>query len=126
MSTLGRRLERIEALASPGERGEASTIELRVLCTAVERHRATVAGGPLPAYASEEIEHLRESDIEVAAGGGVVAALRESPGWQALGAQEVLDGWEHDARRRLARAEELGEEWARAYQEEDDETEGEA
>ncbi|MCA1716267.1 MAG: hypothetical protein LC781_05175 [Actinobacteria bacterium] len=124
MGTLGRRLERLEARAPPGERGEVSTIGLRVLCTAVERHRARAAGRPLPPYASEEVLHLREMDIEIAAGGGLVAALRESPGWQADEAQEVLDGWEHDARRRLARAEELGEEWARAYQE-DDETEGE-
>lgn len=112
------RLEDLEARESKASRQSEIPIAIRVYCTHVERNHARERGRPVPRYSEEEIVHMRESDLEIAAGGGVVAAYRENAGWQDPESQEVLDGWEEHARERLARVAELGEEWARAYQDE--------
>jgi hypothetical protein len=70
----------------------------------------------LPTYDREELEELLKEDRATVEGRGDVGDLRESPGWQDSEAQQRLDEWQEDARRRLAQVEELGDQWREAYE----------
>ena len=102
--SLRRRLEHLEGQAekgsAPHEDGESYRLAM-VLCKHVERHQARIAGEDPPPYTPEEIEEMRRLDMESVEGRGVEAQLRESIGWQSPEAQQALDEWEQDARRRL-------------------------
>ncbi len=89
----------------------------RLYLKAVERYRARERGEELPAYTQEELEALREHDLENVAGGGAVGQLRASAGWKSPEGRELLDAWEEAARRRLARVDE-GETLGAVYNEE--------
>jgi hypothetical protein len=122
---LERRLQALEAKEANDGSGWTIPIEARVLMTAVARCHGLEDGKRPPRHAQEEIAHLRESDLEDAAGGGVVGQLRDSPGWQSEEARELLDSWEEGARRRLKSSEGLPpERWHEAYERDGDEGPG--
>jgi hypothetical protein len=88
----------------------------------VERYRSRVAGEEVPPYAQEEIEERRRQDLETVSGNGVGAYVRDSPGWQTLEAQQLLDEWEEVARRRLETAKDLPpERWHEVWGSKDEE-----
>lgn len=119
MGNIDKRLEQLEATAS-GPKWEIP-IEVRVHLKAVARHRARENGEELPAYSQEEIEAMREEDLEVISGGGTMAYLRSSGGWQSEEAQEMLGEWEDDARWRIEQTEGLPREmWGEVYEREDE------
>ena len=116
-SSLGRRLEKLEAGA---EKDTASRwevpIETRLYLTMVARHQARAEGEEPPPYTHEEIEEMRRSDIETVEGRGTEAQLRASIGWQSPEAQQSLDEWEQEARRRLELAKDLpAERWGEVW-----------
>ncbi len=100
-----RRLERLEAARGAGEAPYEVPMPTRLYLKAVERHRARENGEDPPAYTQEELGALHAADLETVAGGGVVGELRDSGGWQTPEGVALLDSWEDDARRRLARVE---------------------
>ncbi len=100
--SLERRLSDLEA-GSSGAEWEIP-IEVRILLKAVAGHRARERGEKPPTYTQEELEAMREEDLEVISGGGVVGILRDSAGWTSPESLEILDSWEEGARRRLERA----------------------
>ena len=117
MGSLERRLEKLEARAGKdaASRWEVP-IETRVYLARVARCQARAEGKELPPYTHEEIEEMRRSDTESVEGRGVVGWLRESTGWQSLEAQQALDEWEQDARKRLERAKDLPpERWGEVW-----------
>lgn len=123
-----RRLERLEASASKGLAHEIP-LEVLILLKAVAGHQARKRGEDPPDYTQEEIETLRQDDLEAVAGLGTVGRLRNSAGWTSPEALEHLEAWEEDARRRLASAEGLpperwGEVWGADEETEDDEDGG--
>ena len=122
MGILGRRrrLERLEAQVEAKNSEWVIPVACRVLLKTIARQEAREAGEELPPYGPEELAELRCQDIEIVEGCRRLGALRESPGWQSPEGQAMLEGWVEDAQRRLARAEELGEEWRLAYEEDDE------
>jgi hypothetical protein len=123
---LKRRLEHLEGqaekMSAPDEGGEESYWAAMVLCKHVERHQARIAGEEPPPYTQEEIEEMRRSDIESVEGRGVVGCLRESTGWQTLEAQQALDEWEQEARRRVEKGKNLPpERWGEVWGVDDEE-----
>ncbi len=98
-----RRLERLEAARGAGETPYEVPLPTRLYLKAVERHRARENGEEPPAYTQEELEALREHDLEAVAGGGAVGSMRPSVGWKSPEGRELLDAWEEAARQRLAR-----------------------
>ena len=114
--------QRLEALEAGAERATCASpkedlpMHLRIYCRAIERYHARVEGRESTAFTQEEIAAIRESDLETVAGGGVAAELRDVPGWQSPEAQQILDEWEDDARRRLEQAEDLPpERWCEVW-----------
>jgi hypothetical protein len=131
MGRLERRLQALEVKEANKDSEWVTPIEVRVHLKALERHHALLVGKELPSYSQEEIEHMRESDLEVANGGGIVAQLREEPGWQNEEARTLLSAWEDRARARLKRGEGLpperwSEVWGVDEEEEDDRRERQA
>ena len=123
MSSLERRLERLEVGAGKdaASRWEVP-IGTRVYLKMVERYRSRVAGQEMPPYAQEEIEEMRRHDLETVSGNGVRVFVRDSPGWQTLEAQQLLDEWEEGAQRRLETAKELPpERWHEVWGSKDEE-----
>jgi hypothetical protein len=123
VSSLERRLERLEAGAGKdaASRWEVP-IGTRVYFKMVERYRSRVAGEEVPPYAQEEIEEMRRHDLETVSGNGVRAYVRDSPGWQTLEAQQLLEEWEEVARRRLETAKDLPpERWHEVWGSKDEE-----
>ncbi len=116
-----RRLERLEAARGATEAPYEVPMTTRLYLKAVERYRVRERGEEPPAYTQEEWEALHEHDLETVAGGGAVGSMRASAGWESPEGRELLDAWEEDARRRLARVE-GGEALGAVY--EDDEDEG--
>ncbi len=111
-----RRLERLEASRGSGTPYEIP-VEVRIYLKAVQCHRAREDGEEPPAYSPDELAALHAEDLDNALGGGVVGTLRESGGWESPEGAAILDCWEDDARRRLARVEE-GETLGAVYDEE--------
>jgi hypothetical protein len=112
-----RRLEALET-GSTGSTGSEWIIPIEVLvhCKAVERYQALRDGKEPPAYFREEVEAMRQWNLETVAGKGVEARLRDSPGWRTPGSQELLDEWEEEARRRLEAAKGLPSElWVEVW-----------
>ncbi len=105
MSIRGR-LRRLEAAREAAEMPYEVPMPTRLYLKAVERYRARERGDEPPAYTREELEALHDEDLDNASGGGVVGTLRESGGWESPEGAGILDSWEDDARRRLARVEE--------------------
>ncbi len=59
---------------------------------------------------------MRRSDMESVEGRGVEAQLRESIGWQSPEAQQSLNEWEQEARRRVEKAKYLPpERWVEVW-----------
>jgi hypothetical protein len=109
-----RRLEALEA----GSTGSywVTPVEVLVHTKSVERYQALRDGKEPPAYFREEVEAIRQWDLETVAGKGVEARLRDSLGWRTPGSQELLDEWEEEARRRLEAAKGLPSEiWAEVW-----------
>lgn len=121
MGNLDRRLLRLEGHATPHRTPEVP-VEVRIQLKAVERHQARERGEEPSAYTQEEIEAMREEDLEVIGGGGVVGILRDSAGWTSPESLEILDSWEEGARRRLERLED-GESPEVVYDDDEDEEE---
>ncbi len=105
MGSVERRLKRLEVTWG-AEAPYEVPMTTRLLLKAVERHRARERGEDPPAYTQEELEALHAEDLDNASGAGVVETLRESGGWESPEGAAILDSWEDDARRRLARVEE--------------------
>ncbi len=112
-----RRLKRLEVTRGAGEAPYEVPMTTRLYLKAVERYRAHERGDDLPAYTQEELEALRADDLETVAGGGAVGSMRVSAGWKSPEGRELLDAWEEDARRRLARVDK-GETLGAVYDEE--------
>jgi hypothetical protein len=109
-----RRLEALETGSTGSE--WIIPIEVLVLTKSVERYQALRDGKEPPAYFREEVEAMRQWDLETVAGKGVEARLRDSPGWRTPGSQALLDEWEEEARRRLEAAKGLPSElWAEVW-----------
>jgi hypothetical protein len=102
-----RRLEKLEARLRNSGETPSTPIELRVYFSTIERAQAHKEGRKPRPYTQEEIEYLRQGDLEIAAGGGVVGHLRESVGWQGEESRAGLDVWEEDARGRVEAAKDL-------------------
>ena len=118
--SLERRLTNLETRASGADSKWEILMEVRIHLKAVDRHRARENGEDPPPYSQEEIEAMREDDLEVVAGGSVVDHLRDIPGWQSPDAQTTLDKWEEGARRQLEQTEGLPrEEWGQVYEDEE-------
>lgn len=128
--SLKRRLEKLEVTQEKLEAVEhyvfdpngtrPRDLDHRLYFKMTERRRARVEGLEMLLYTREEIEHMREEDLEIARREGVVAELRGAPGWQTAQAQEMLDEWESAARRRLELTENLSRElWYQVYEEHD-------
>ncbi len=118
-----KRLEKLEAGAGKdaASRWEVP-IETRVYLTTIARRQARREGKELPSYTQEEILEMRRSDIESVEGRGVEAQLRESIGWQSPEAQQSLNEWEQEARRRLELAKDLSpERWGEVWGEDEEE-----
>ncbi len=115
-----RRLERLEAARGAGEAPYEVTMSVRIYLKAVERHRAHENGEVPPAYAPDELAALHAEDLDTVAGGGAVGQLRDSGGWEFPEGAALLDSWEDDARRRLARVEE-GETLEAVYEDDGEE-----
>lgn len=105
MGIIGRRLARLEAqqLHKTVPQWQIP-LESAVLLKEVARYRAQGDGLPVPPYTQEELECMYAQDAEEAAGRGLVAGLRNEPGWQSEEAQAILAGWAEDARRRVEKA----------------------
>lgn len=102
MTSLRKRLEAVEAQVEEANSQEwVIPIEVRVLAKAVERERSRRDGEPPPSYMWEEVQHLYREDLETATGYGVVAAYRDTPGWQGELGQSLLDAWQSESRRRV-------------------------
>lgn len=95
-------------------------MSVRIYLKAVERHRAHENGEVPPAYAPDELAALHAEDLDTVAGGGAVGQLRDSGGWESPEGAGLLDSWEDDARRRLARVEE-GETLEAVYEDDGEE-----
>jgi hypothetical protein len=109
-----RRLEALETGSTGSE--WIIPIEVLVLTKSVERYQALRDGKEPPVYFREEVEAMRQWDLETVAGKGVEARLRDSPGWRTPGSQALLDEWEEEARRRLEAAKGLPSElWAEVW-----------
>jgi hypothetical protein len=115
-----RRLERLESESEARNTTWEIPPHTRLLLKKINRHHARGVGEEPPAYTDAELLEMYREDVEVSQGRGIVGDLRENPGWQSEDGQTLLGAWEEDARRRLARAAELGDRWQEAY--EDDET----
>jgi hypothetical protein len=109
------RLGRLEGKAEKAASQWLIPLEVRVLLRVSERHHARIAGEELPPYSEGELHHLYRGDLEDAAGAGVLAQCRNSPGWQDSESRRLLDEWQAGARRRLELVAELGERWRDAY-----------
>jgi hypothetical protein len=82
----------------------------------IARCQARTEGKEPPSYTQEEIEERRRQDLETVAGNGAEASLRASIGWQSPEAQQRLDEWEEDARRRVEKAKDLPpERWGEVW-----------
>lgn len=104
MGSLEKRLEALEAKASPGpqaDRGAASRARLfEHLFHAHENARREIAGlEPLPdlPYTKEDYEDDLDT-LET-----TIPAYRNSPGWQTEQCRASLDEWERDVRERIER-----------------------
>ncbi len=113
--SLERRLSNLEARSLVS--GWETPVEVRIYLKVLARHRAREDGDDPPAYAPDELAALHAEDLDNASGGGVVGTLRDSGGWESPEGAGILDSWEDDARRRLARVEE-GETLGAVYDEE--------
>ena len=89
----------------------------QVYLKTLERYYARTQGKEPPEYSQEEILEMRRQDLEITDGdGGVVTYMRDSPGWQTLEAQQMLDEWEEGAHRRLEEAKDLPpERWCEVW-----------
>lgn len=102
-----RRIEQLEArLRNPGA-APSTPLELRTYFSTIERVQAREEGRKPRPYTQVEIEHLRQDDLEIGGGGGVVGRLRQSVGWKSEDCQESLDAWRADARRRVEAGKDL-------------------
>ncbi len=117
VSSLERRLEKLETGAGKDAASRwEGPIETRVYLTTIARHQARREGKEPPPYTQEEIEEMRRSDIESVEGRGVVGWLRESTGWQSPEAQQSLNEWEQESRRKLELAKDLPpERWGEVW-----------
>jgi hypothetical protein len=112
-----KRLERLEGGAGKDATSRSEVpIETCLYLTRVARHQARKEGKEPPPYTQEEIEVMRRSDIQSVEGRSVEAQLRESIGWQAPEAQQALDEWEQNARRRVEKGKDLPpERWGEVW-----------
>ncbi len=112
-----KRLEKLEAGTGKGTAARWEVpIGTRLYLTMLARSQARAEGKEPPEYSWEEIEEMRRSDIESVEGRGVEAQLRESIGWQSPEAQQRLDEWEQEARRRVEKAKYLPpERWVEVW-----------
>ena len=117
MSSLERRLERLEAVKEKdANSGWEVPIETRVYLTTIARQQARREGKEPPSYTQEEIEERRRWDLETVAGNGTEASLRGTIGWKSPEAQQTLDEWEEEARRRVEKAKDLPpERWGEVW-----------
>ena len=106
MGRLEDRLSRVEA-AADAAKPHTVPIHTRLLVKYMERRRAFEEGRELPAYTDEELNAKYQSDLEVAAGEGVVGWLRGSAGWARPQERQLLAIWEEQARRRVEAAQNL-------------------
>jgi hypothetical protein len=109
MGSLESRLDKLEKRRQRGE-GKA-----------IARHDAMCTGEDPPRYDEEELLYLYTEDVRLAR-----EPLEENRGADATGQRKMLAEWREDARRRLARAAELGDEWRRAYEDDENYAETEA
>jgi hypothetical protein len=107
VGSLADRLSRLEK-ASPSVEEHSVPMAHRLLFRALERHNAVARGEELPRYTEEEALALYEEDLDVAAGGGTVGALRDSGGWDSEGSRAVLDKEQELARQRVEKGETYG------------------
>ncbi len=105
MGAARRRLERLEAVWG-AETPYEVPVEVRIYLKVLARHRAREDDEEPPTYAPDELAALHAEDLAIVSGGGVVGTLRDSGGWESPEGADLLDSWEDDARRRLARVEE--------------------
>jgi hypothetical protein len=113
---LKRRLEDLEDRRRKVEEPHTMPPEVLVLTKMSERYQARTEGKEPPSYTQEEIEEMRRSDIETMEGRGVEASLRGSIGWQSPEAQQSLDEWEQEARRRVEKAKDFPpERWCEVW-----------
>ena len=103
MGRLEDRLSRIEDAAA-SSREHVIPVHVRLLVKYMERHRAFEEGREPPSYTDEELNAKYQSDLETAAGEGVVGWLRGSAGWARPQEQQLLAIWEEQARRRVEAA----------------------
>jgi hypothetical protein len=117
VGSLEHRVEKLEAGAGKvaASRWEVP-IETRLYLTRIAGQQARKQGKEPPPYTQEEIEEMRRSDIQSAEWRGVEAQLRESIGWQSPEAQQALDEWEQEARRRVEKGKDLPpERWGEVW-----------
>jgi len=122
---LEERLKRLEDKASTNSEWVVP-IEVRLLTKTVARHHALQDSKEPPPYTQEEIEAMRQDDLEIVAGGGVVGECRNnSKGWESEEARELLATWEEDAHRRVEAGKDLPPElWHRVWADENEYEEG--
>jgi hypothetical protein len=114
--SIKRRLGELETRRETEASQGTTPPELGLFFKVIASHQAREEGKEPPPYTQEEIVKLRQDDLEIAAGRGVVVQLRKSVGWQSEEALATLKEWEEDARRRLGQAENLPpERWCEVW-----------
>ena len=117
MSSLERRLERLEAGVEKSASRWQIPFEVLVYTKMCERYRARTEGKEPPEYSWEEILEMRRQDLETVAGNGAEASLRDSIAWQTPEVQQRLDsgrrtrggGWRRQRTYRPSAGERCGE-----------------
>jgi hypothetical protein len=123
-STSKKILERLEAQVEAETSEWEIPLDVRLLLKEQARFASRASGQTPPPYSAVELNELYQQDLDFVTGRGDLAELGRSSGWQTEEGQALLGVWEEDAHRRLARAEELGDEWRLAYEfDENDEVE---
>ena len=107
MGKLGDEVRRLREEVQAATESYTIPVHVRLLAKYMERNRAFAEGRELPAYTDEELRAKYESDLEVAAGEGVVGWLRGSAGWSRPEERRMLEIWEEQARRRVEAAQSL-------------------
>ena len=107
MGKLGDEVRRLREEVQAATESYTIPVHVRLLTKYMERHCAFKEGRELPSYTDEELNAKYQSDLEVAAGEGVVGWLRGSAGWARPQEQQLLAIWEEQARRRVDAAQSL-------------------
>jgi hypothetical protein len=116
---VGRLSDEIAALRRTLEQANATpetSPDVQVLMKASARFSAAEEGRPIPPYSRAELECLYRQDRDMV--DDEADMWRASPGWQDAAAQDRVESWETDARRRLERIEE-GESLEEVYEDHD-------